>query len=281
MPELPEVETTINELKPAVIQKQITAVIVFTGKTVSGMTAEQFQQELTGRVILDITRRGKFLVFSLDNGYKWIVHLRMTGALLLKKEADEPEKFIRVVIRLSQGTAVHFRDVRRFGRMWLVKDVQSVVGTLGIEPLSEAFTPEALASLFKGRTTPLKSLLLNQQLIAGIGNMYADEALYQARIHPLQEAGSLTANENRRLYEAIQLVLRKGIRNKGASTDTYIRPDGGKGAAQLEFQVAHRKGAECPVCGGAIERITVGQRGTFFCPACQKLRAPLTRCRSC
>jgi formamidopyrimidine-DNA glycosylase len=277
MPELPEVETTINELKPALIQKRITAVTVFTGNTISGMTAEQFQQELTGRQILDITRRGKFLVFSLDNGYKWIVHLRMTGALILKKEADEPEKFIRVIIRLSEGKAVHFRDVRRFGRMWLVKDARSVVGKLGIEPLSEEFTPEALASIFQGRTTPLKTLLLDQKLIAGIGNMYADEALYQARIHPQQKAGSLTTYERRRLYDAIQLVLRKGIRNKGASTDTYIRPDGGKGGAHLEFQVAHRKGAECPVCSGTIERITVGQRGTFFCPACQKLRKAKTR----
>jgi formamidopyrimidine-DNA glycosylase len=271
MPELPEVETTINELKPAVVGRNITSVQVFTPRTISGLPAEQFQHDLSGRRIIGIARRGKFLVFSLDNSYKWIVHLRMTGALLIKKEADAVEKFIRVLIRLDDGTAVHFRDVRRFGRMWLVEDEKCVVGDLGLEPLSADFTPAALAAILKGRATPVKSLLLNQKLIAGIGNMYADEALYQARIHPQREAGSLTKNENRSLFEAIQMVLRKGISNKGASTDTYFRPDGNKGAAHLEFQVAHRKGEECPVCGGPVERITVGQRGTFFCPACQKL----------
>ncbi len=272
MPELPEVETTINELKPGVVNKRIKAVEVFTPNTISGKTPEQFSQGLAGRRIVDINRRGKFLVFSLDNGYKWIVHLRMTGALILKKESDEVEKFIRVLIHLDNGAAVHFRDVRRFGRMWLVEDELSVVGKLGLEPLSDDFTPAALAGIFKGRATPVKSLLIDQRLIAGIGNMYADEALYEARIHPLQAAESLTASERKRLYEAIRLVLKKGISNKGASTDTYIRPDGNKGAAHLEFQVAHRKGADCPVCGGQVERITVGQRGTFFCPSCQKLR---------
>jgi formamidopyrimidine-DNA glycosylase len=145
------------------------------------------------------------------------------------------------------------------------------VGSLGVEPLSEAFSPEKLAEVFKGRESPVKTLLLNQKLIAGIGNMYADEALHQARIHPLKIADKLTASECRRLCEGIQLVLRKGIKSKGASTDTFIRPDGNKGEAHLEFQVAHRKGQECPVCQETIERITVGQRGTFFCPACQKL----------
>ncbi len=271
MPELPEVETTINELKPGITGKYIRSVEVFTPNTISGMTAEQFSRELAGHQILDVSRRGKFLVFSLDGAKKWIAHLRMTGAMLLKKNGDKPDKFIRVIIHLKGGTAVHFRDVRRFGRMWLVEDEKSLLGNLGVEPLSEAFCPAGLAEVFKNRETPVKTLLLNQKLIAGIGNMYADEALHQARIHPLKAAGKLTAGECRRLCEAIQLVLRKGIKSKGASTDTFIRPDGNKGEAHLEFQVAHRKGQECPVCRETIERITVGQRGTFFCPSCQKM----------
>jgi formamidopyrimidine-DNA glycosylase len=271
LPELPEVETTINELKPGVAGKTIHSVEVFTPNTIAGMPAEQFCRDLAGHQIVAIARRGKFLVFRLDKGKIWIVHLRMTGAMLLKKEADTPEKFVRVIIHLVGGTAVHFRDVRRFGRMWLVEDEKSVVGKLGVEPLSEEFTPDKLAAVLKSRETPLKTLLIDQKLIAGIGNMYADEALHQARIHPLKTADKLTAVECRRLCEAIQTVLTKGIKSKGASTDTFIRPDGNKGAAHLEFQVAHRKGEECPVCRETIERITVGQRGTFFCPACQKL----------
>ena len=153
---------------------------------------------------------------------------------------------------------------------WRIKAV--VVGELGPEPLLKDFTPAVLGDILKGRQTPIKSLLLNQTLIAGIGNMYADEALYHARLHPLRLAGSLNSKEIAALHEAIQHVLQKGIRNKGASTDTYFRPSGSKGAAHLEFQVAHRKGKECPVCGGLVERITVQQRGTFFCPRCQKIK---------
>ncbi|MBN1190938.1 MAG: DNA-formamidopyrimidine glycosylase [Dehalococcoidales bacterium] len=271
MPELPEVETTINELRPGITGKYIRSVEVFTPGTIAGMPAERFCRDLAGRRILGIARRGKFLVLGLDGDMKWIVHLRMTGSLLLKGEDEKPGKFVRVIIHLNGGTSIHFRDVRRFGRMWLVDDEKNVVGDLGVEPLSKDFSPERLAALFKGRKTPVKNLLLDQKLIAGIGNMYADEALYRARIHPLRMADSLTVKEYRSLHEAIQHVLKKGIHNKGASTDTYLRPDGKKGGAQLEFQVAHRKGCECPVCREMIERISVGQRGTYFCPSCQKL----------
>jgi formamidopyrimidine-DNA glycosylase len=271
MPELPEVETTVNDLRPLVAGKAVSAVEVLSGRSIAEPSVEQFQKELIHRKIVDLNRRGKFLVFKLDNGKSWVVHLRMTGSLILKKTADEPEKFVRVIIRLEDGAAIHFRDMRKFGKMWLVEDEESVVGKLGLEPLSAEFTPAVLEKILDDRKTPVKVLLINQNLIAGIGNMYADEALYQARIHPLQPAGSLTGIEIKRLFGAIQQVLRKGIKSKGASTDTYLRPAGTKGEAHLEFQVAHRKGEECPVCGGTVERIAVGQRGTFFCPKCQKL----------
>jgi len=195
----------------------------------------------------------------------------MTGSLLLKEADEEPGNSVRAIIYLDDRTAIHFRDMRRFGKMWLVKDKNTVVGKLGLEPLEPEFTLDALEKILKNRKTAIKGLLLDQTLIAGIGNMYADEALYQARLHPLRLANSLTRAEIKRLHDAIQKVLFQGIRNKGASTETYIRPAGVKGEAHLQFQVAHQKGKDCPVCGGPIERITVHQRGTFFCPKCQKL----------
>jgi formamidopyrimidine-DNA glycosylase len=272
MPELPEVETTVNELRPQLIGRQIASVEVLAPKTIQVPSAEKFMAGLTGRRITTVYRRGKHLIFKLDNQRTLIVHLRMTGSLLIKKHSDLPEKFVRVIFKFDNGSALHFRDVRRFGRMWLVEDENEVVGELGPEPLSEEFSPAILAGIFKGRQTPIKSLLLDQTKIAGIGNMYADEALYRARLHPLRPAASLNKKETIALFEAIQYVLNKGIRSKGASTDTYFRPSGSKGAAHLEFQVAHRKGQECPGCSGTIERITVQQRGTFYCPSCQKLK---------
>jgi formamidopyrimidine-DNA glycosylase len=272
MPELPEVETTVNDLKPYVLGKIITRVEVLKDNSVAEPSAEIFQKELTGHKLLKLNRRGKHIIFTLDDGRFLIVHLRMTGSLIVKPESEEPDKFIRIKIYLDDHNAINFRDVRRFGRMWLVDNVDTVIRKLGPEPLESDFTPQVLALILKNRNTPIKSLLLNQSLIAGIGNMYADEALHLARIHPLRPAGSLGKTEITSLHSAIQSVLKKGIRNKGASTDTYFRPEGTKGAAHLEFQVAHRKGKDCPVCGGKIERIVVGQRGTFFCPRCQKMK---------
>jgi formamidopyrimidine-DNA glycosylase len=271
VPELPEVETTLNDLKPAVVGRQIRNVDVLSPATIAEPAGEIFRRGLIGRKVINISRRGKHLVFQLDNSQFWIVHLRMTGSLLLKPSTEAPEKYVRIIIYLDNGTAIHFRDVRRFGRMWLVRDKNKIIGKLGPEPLEAEFTPEVLANILDNRKVAVKGLLLDQTLIAGIGNMYADEALYYARIHPLRPVNSLTKGEIKRLHSAIQKVLLEGINNKGASTETYIRPGGTKGEAHLQFQVAHQKGKECPVCGGPVERIEVHQRGTFFCPRCQKL----------
>jgi formamidopyrimidine-DNA glycosylase len=271
MPELPEVETTVNDLKPQVVGGKIVAAEILKSGTVAEPSPAAFAKGLKGSTITDLSRRGKYLVFKLDNG-KWLVaHLRMTGSFIVVPSKEESGKFVRVLIRLDNGQSLHFRDVRRFGKMWLVRDAGSVVGGLGIEPLSPDFTPQTLEGLLRNRKTAIKSFLLNQSLIAGIGNMYADEALYAARIHPLQPAWSLSNSEIKRLQAAIQQVLRQGILNKGASTDTYLRPGGTKGKAHLLFEVAHQKGKSCGLCGGQVERIVVGQRGTFFCPKCQKL----------
>jgi formamidopyrimidine-DNA glycosylase len=272
LPELPEVETTINELRPFVTGRKIIQAEVYTERTIAQPPAKEFSLWIAGQTIRSIMRRGKFLIFELDEGWSWIVHLRMTGSMLLKPSGPGEDKFLRVLITLDNQTAINFRDPRRFGRMWLVKDISKVVGKLGIEPLSVDFTPAMLTSFLKDKNTPVKSLLLDQTLIAGIGNMYADEALYQARIHPQRPSGSLTHSETARLHSAIQSVLHQGIENKGASTDTFFRPEGARGAAHLQFKVAHRKGEKCPRCSGVIERIVVGQRGTFYCPNCQKLK---------
>lgn len=271
MPELPEVETTINDLKPFVIGKRIAKVDLLWDGTVAQPSVEEFRKGLIGREIVTLNRRGKHLIFELDNSTFLIIHMRMTGSLLIKSSTEEPGNSVRAIIYLDDGTAIHFRDMRRFGKMWLVKDKNSVIGKLGPEPLEPEFTPEVLAKILDNHKIPIKPLLIDQTQIAGIGNMYADEALYYARIHPLRLGNSLSKAEIKRLHDAIQKVLMQGIRNKGASTETYIRPGGVKGEAHLQFQVAHQKGKECPVCGGPIQRIEVHQRGTFFCPKCQKL----------
>jgi formamidopyrimidine-DNA glycosylase len=272
MPELPEVETTVNELRPGVSGRRITGVDILSVRTVAAPDPSGFKEGLMGREITGLSRRGKHLLFSLDNGRFLIVHLRMTGALLLKPSTEEPEKYVRIVIQLDNGRAMHFRDVRRFGRMWLVDDAAAVTGKLGPEPLAAEFTPQVLVRLLEGHASPIKSLLLDQTFIAGIGNMYADEALFNARIHPLQPGSSLNTNEIKKLHKAIRQVLSQGIRYCGASTDTFIRPGGDKGEAHLQFQVAHQKGKKCQVCAQTIVRTTVHQRGSFFCPHCQQLR---------
>jgi formamidopyrimidine-DNA glycosylase len=269
-PELPEVETIKNELTPYVIGRRITSVNVLWDRSVRQPSVDEFKKQLTRRKITGLARRGKYLVFSLDDGNKLIVHLRMTGALLVKPKGCEPEKYVRVVFCLDDGSVIHFRDLRKFGKMWLVKDLDEVVQKLGPEPLKSDFTAATLAKIVADRQTPIKALLVDQALIAGIGNMYADEALYAARIHPLLPARSLTKEEIRRLHSAIKNVLQAAIGNKGASTSTYLRPDGQKGSAHYEFKVAHRLGGKCE-CGGEVGRIVVRQRGTYYCPRCQKL----------
>ena len=172
---------------------------------------------------------------------------------------------------MDNGTAVHFWDPRKFGVMWLDKDESAVMAKLGPEPLDEDFTPEVLERLLHGRTAPVKPVILDQSVIAGIGNMYADEALFDAKLHPLRPAGSLTGDEIRRLHASIIKVLMKALTLKGASVRNYIRPDGQPGTAHDEFSVAHGVGKTCPDCGGPIERIVVRGRGTYLCPNCQRL----------
>ncbi len=265
MPELPEVETIRRELEPHVVGCTIKGLSFPWEGIVRRTSLEEFCARLIGQKIIGLGRRGKYLIFRLSNGQALVIHLKMTGSLWLK----EPEKFVRAVIHLDDGTNIYFRDPRKFGIMWLVDDEKSVGAKLGPEALGEEFTAKLLAERLKDRKAPIKALLCDQGLVAGIGNMYADEALFTAKIHPMRAGGSLTEKEVKRLYKAIQRVLRAGINEKGASTDTYFRPSGEKGSAHSHFRVAHRRGENCPLCGTPLERIVVRNRGSYFCPKCQ------------
>jgi formamidopyrimidine-DNA glycosylase len=193
----------------------------------------------------------------------------MTGSLLIKPASAEPDKYIRAIFRLGEEIQLWFRDSRKLGVMWLVEDASPITGKLGPEPLEASFTPQILFERLKNRTAPIKALLCDQSFIAGIGNMYADEALFAARIHPLRPGGSLSWDEVERLHHAIQQVLLSAITHKGASVDTYLRPGGEVGTAHFDFKVAHRGGEPCPLCGTPIERIPIRNRGSYFCPKCQ------------
>lgn len=272
MPELPEVETIRNELSPHVTGHVIKGIELFWERAVSYPSAAEFKQKIAGQKILKLGRRGKYLIFQLASGQSLIVHLRMTGSLLVKPANEAPDKYVRSIIRLDNGQALQMRDPRKMGRLWLVDDITRVVGALGPEPLEPGFTLDVFEALLKRHGAPVKAVLIDQNIIAGVGNMYADEALYRARVHPLRLADQLSHAEMEKLFTAIREILLAAIENKGASVENYYRPDGKLGTAHYHFQVAHRLGGkECPVCGGPVERIEVRNRGTYFCPKCQKL----------
>ena len=264
MPELPEVETIKNELAPHIIGRAVTGVTLFWQGIVRQPSVEEFRSRLIGQKITGVERRGKYLILGLTSGEALIIHLKMTGSLLLKP----PDRFIRAILHLGKD-GLFFRDPRKFGAMWLVEDKNTVVGKLGSEPLEADFTPQLLAQRLSGRTAPIKALLCDQSFVAGIGNMYADEALFSARIHPLRAGKSLSPEEVKRLHHAIRQVLWAAIGNKGASVDTYFRPSGEIGTAHFQFRVAHRGGQPCSVCGTPLERIPIRNRGSYFCPKCQ------------
>ena len=267
MPELPEVETIKNELSPWVVGQSFTQVTIFDAKLVCGGSAEEVRRGLIGQKVENLERRGKYLIFQLSNGKSLIMHLRMTGVLLLNPK--EVDRYARAVFHLSNGHRLVFSDKRRLGLMWLVDDANTVVGKLGPEPLDESFTAGILGQRLSRHHIPVKAALLDQCIVAGIGNMYADEALFAARIHPLRKADALSPEEVQTLYHCIRKVLGAAISSKGASVDTYVRPEGELGTAHFDFKVAHKGCEPCPICGGTIERVPVQNRGTCFCPRCQ------------
>jgi formamidopyrimidine-DNA glycosylase len=273
VPELPEVETIARQLRNAfhLPGRSFADVLIGWERTVATPAPESFRQRLAGQRIEEVGRRGKFLTFALSEGDYLLIHLRMTGQLLVERAtiALESHPHNRLLFLLDDERQLLFRDQRKFGRVYLVGDPQEVLGELGPEPLDEDFSAADFAGLVGQRKATVKPLLLNQQVIAGIGNIYADEALFVAGIHPQRRANSLSAGELRRLYAAIRRVLSAAIEQGGSSVDDYRRADGSLGEHQEELLVYGRAGEPCPRCGTPISRITVGGRGSHFCSRCQ------------
>ena len=278
MPELPEVETYVRELQPLLAGRRVTAAQVYWPRTIAAPDAATFPARMVGQEFATFGRRGKFMLLGLTSGATLIVHLRMTGHLQVEP-ADTapdgaPDKHTHVLLELDSGARLRYRDARKFGRIWLVDDVAPVLAKLGPEPLSDAFTPGGLAARLAGRQAAVKALLLDQAIVAGVGNIYADEALFRAGIHPLRTGGSLSDAELARLHAAICTVLEEGIAAAGSSLgvssiQNYQRPSGAPGSFQEQHRVFQRTGQPCLVCGAPITRIVVAQRGTHFCPGCQ------------
>ncbi|MDY6846667.1 MAG: DNA-formamidopyrimidine glycosylase [Chloroflexota bacterium] len=269
MPELPEVETIIRRLKgsggaPSVLGQRIQSVEINWGKIIALPDPPQFKQNLVGKTIIDAKRRGKFMYFPLDLGHLF-AHLRMSGDMRLEKKSKPVEPYDRVLLNFSANYRMVFSNIRKFGRMWYTNDPEDVIGKLGTEPLSEYFTPLHLYEKLQAHSRQIKPLLMDQTFIAGLGNVYTDEALFISGIHPLRPSDSLTRADAEHLHHAIQSVLREGIRSLGASIDWIYRG----GQFQNYFKVYKREGMPCPRCGTSIVKIRVGQRGTHLCPRCQ------------
>ena len=298
MPELPEVETVARDLQRWVAGATIVDADVHWERTVRHpQPPERFVAEVTGATISRVDRRAKTVLLHLDDGRVMTVALRMTGALIVAPPGTDPDPYARVVFRLADGRELRYRDVRKFGRigLWPGGGLRSVgagrgrrskkvaeggrayrIGEVfsghGPEPLRASFTVRRMTERLRGRSAKMKSLLLDQSFIAGVGNIYADEALWRARIHPLRTADTLSADEVRRLHRTVRQVLREGIANRGSSFSDYVGADGEPGANAERLAVYRRTGEPCLRCGRRIERVIVGQRSTHFCPRCQ--RAP-------
>ncbi len=281
MPELPEVETLARDLRAAVVGRTITDAWVAPDapRLVQAMPVETFTSGLRGRRIEEIGRRGKYLLIKLDRDLWWLLHRRMSGNVI-HRPADAPdERYLRARFRLDDGSELRFVDLRKFGTMWLTDDPQAVVAKLGPEPLDEAFTAEVLAAALAKRSAPVKAVLMDQHAIAGLGNLYADEALHYAGIHPLRPAQSLSTEEVARLRDGIVRALEQGLANLGSSMGgsdgeevslrDHVNLNGEPGSNQ-EYLVAYgREGRPCRSCGAAIERLKLSNRSAHFCPRCQ------------
>jgi formamidopyrimidine-DNA glycosylase len=271
MPELPEVETIRRDLLPQLVGRGFEGVELSDAKVVHTPSSEEFTERIQGQEIKDVRRRGKYLIIPLSGGDTLIIHLKMSGFLHFRALPDESEMRPRAVFRLDNGGELHFYDRRKLGMMWVTDDEDKIVGKLGPEPLDSEFTVEVLGAALGRYNVAAKTLLCDQHVIAGIGNMYADEALFAARIHPLTKGKDLTVNAVKRLHTAIREILASAIVNGGASVDTYQRPTGELGFAQFFFRVAHRRNESCLDCSSPLQRIVVRGRGTYFCPTCQVL----------
>jgi formamidopyrimidine-DNA glycosylase len=274
MPELPEVETVRARLEPKLVGRRLEQVEVYDARLTRPFDPAEVAAELQGERVAALDRRGKYLVVRFESGRVLLIHLRMTGQLLHTNGGPPPaaDPHRRAVVRLDDGSDVIYRDVRRFGTWLLVEPGELdpyLSARVGGEPLGPAFTSKRLAEALAGRRAPVKAVLLDQRRLAGVGNIYADEALWRARIHPLRPAGELRDDEIRALRRGIRSALKAGIARQGATLSTYRTPEGGRGRMQHEFKVYGRAGEPCDRCGTPIEKIRAAGRGTWYCHACQ------------
>ncbi len=282
MPELPEVETVCRQLAPHVGGRRIERLEILDGRWSRPFPPEELEAAVAGRTIAGVGRRGKYILLELDDGATLVMHLRMTGNLIIGGERiggprlyegeHDMELHLRALFTLDDGSTMRFTDPRRFGHAHLLAagDLDPYLDArLGVEPLSDELTPGLIGERAADRTAPLKSWLLDQRHIAGIGNIYADEALHRARLHPLSPAGSMRKEHWEELRDGIVEALELGIANGGSSIDDYRDARGEQGSMQEEFLVHTREGQPCPRCGETISRIVVGGRSTYFCPNCQ------------
>lgn len=277
MPELPEVETIAADLRAAgIVGQTISGARFFWPRTLAAPGADEFRRRVAGRRVAAVRRRGKYLILELEGAGAVLVHLRMSGRLHLVPAAAAREPHEHAALGLADGRELRLHDTRKFGRIWWLARPESLTERLGPEPLASGFTAQHFAAMLSSRRRRLKPLLLDQSFVAGLGNIYVDEALWEARLHPLRRADSLTAAEAQALHRAIRRVLDRGLKNLGTSLGTgranfysVARRRGGNGEA---LRVFRRTGEPCPRCGTAIRRLVVGQRGTHICPRCQRDR---------
>lgn len=271
MPELPEVETIVRGLDRTIAGKTIRAAEVRLARIAVAPPGVAFERALVGERIERVRRRGKYAVLELRSGRSLVTSLRMTGRLVVTPRGRREYPGAHVVLRFDDGSRLHFADVRTFGRMRLVQAGEAWDSQLGVEPFSLGFTEEAFIGMLAGRTTPIKALLLDQRRVAGIGNIYACEALWEARIRPSRPGRALTKPAVRRLRCAIVDVLRRAIEMRGTSVDDYVDADGLQGGFQNNLTVYGKHGRLCPRCGTSrIVRTVLAQRGTWWCRRCQR-----------
>lgn len=277
MPELPEVQTIVNGLNAAGLPGcRIIGADVRWPKTVAvSGSPEKFSRLLTGKAVSAIGRRGKYITIELTQKYWLLIHLRMTGRLELSAHCGPSDPHCRVMLSLDDGRYLKFNDTRKFGRFYLTTDPGAITRTLGPEPLDPGFTAKVLADRLQGRRRQIKPLLLDQSFLAGLGNIYVDEALWLACLHPLRSADTLERSQIKCLHRAIRGVLRQGIRNNGTSLGSgkgnFISPQRNQGRNASRLEVFRRTGQPCGRCGLPIKRIVVGQRSTHICTKCQQL----------
>jgi len=275
MPELPEVETIRIKLEPHLVGRTFAHVEISDARLVRPFEPMEVAAELEGERVSALERRGKYLIVRFESGRALLIHLRMTGSLrtaangLLTDDAHR-----RAVVTLDDGSNVSYRDVRRFGTWQLLEpgELEPYLDKrLGVEPLGRTFTARRLAERLAGRRAPIKAALLDQRTVAGLGNIYVDEALWRSEIHPRRLAGTLDDDELARLTRAVKAALKAAVARQGASLRDYSTPDGGRGRMQDRFRVYGREGQPCPRCGTPIDKIRTAGRGTWYCPTCQRL----------